>query len=457
MAGFRKRGAVWYYRYRDETGRQIEAKGCRDLGMTKRLAHAAEDRARAIKAGLIDPREAQYAEAERRPLAEHVGDWHRALIARGRVKRYADLARDYVLRLIGMAKATRIGQLTPSGIQIALGDLSLIPGRCGNAGLSDRSVFHHARAGKMFAKWLWKDGRAREDRLAHLTAPKVVHARRRAALSPEDGARLIAAARAGGESYKLSGEDRAILYALALGTGFRANELRSLTPEDFRLDTDPPVVVCRAGYAKNRKEAVQPIRPDLAAMLRPWVATRAAGQAVFGKLSDTAKMIRRDLRAAGLSEDFDFHCLRHTYVTMLVQSGASVKVVQTLARHADPALTLGTYSHVQVFDLARGLDALPALAVSPADAEAAAKTGTYGDSLAHTLPTNRVSTGRGGSDAVVSAASRNPLAPTIPGTVRPKGTQGGESNPFPSSELRVRGSSPLGCVASGRVVWTCRP
>jgi integrase len=97
----------------------------------------------------------------------------------------------------------------------------------------------------MFAKWQWRDGRVREDPLVHLSLPKVVHKRERQALRPEDAARLIATTRTGPRTYELTGEDRASLDALALGTGFRANELRNLTREDFAMEADPPTVTCR--------------------------------------------------------------------------------------------------------------------------------------------------------------------------------------------------------------------
>lgn len=35
-----------------------------------------------------------------------------------------------------------------------------------------------------------------------------------------------------------------------------------------------------------------------------------------------------------------FHALRHSYVTALVRSGATVKQAQVLARHSTPVLTL---------------------------------------------------------------------------------------------------------------------
>jgi integrase len=432
MASLRKRGRSWYVRYRDEHGKQAEVKAGPDQSVARRIAAELEGRVLAIKSGAIDPRERSWADAERKPLTIHVEEWHAGLTAKGRSPRHADASRDRAQRLIDMSKAFRISHLSLSSIQTAVGNLRSLPGRSGNVGLSDRSVFHHVRAIKMFTKWLWRDGRVREDPLAHLSPPTVVHKRERQALSPEEAATLIATTLAGAVSYELTGEDRAILYALALGTGFRANELRHLTPEDFDLDGDLPTVRCRAAYAKNRTEAIQPIRPDLAAILAPWVAQKAPGKPLFGLLSGTAKMIRRDLAAAGLPQTYDFHCLRHSFISHLVQSGTPIKVVQTLARHADPAITLGVYTHVQVFDLARGLERLPALTLAPC--QTTLKTGTHGNTFAHVLPTTPVSEGRDGSHDTLQKKTK--MQSQRDPTRQASG----------SSEPRVRGSSPLGCT-----------
>ena len=109
----------------------------------------------------------------------------------------------------------------------------------------------------MFAKWLWRDGRVREDPLCHLSMGRVVTKRTRNALEPEDAAGLIATTRSEPIRWGMTGEDRCILYAIALGTGFRAKECRSLTPEDFNLDGDQPTITCRAAYT----EEPQPSRP----------------------------------------------------------------------------------------------------------------------------------------------------------------------------------------------------
>jgi integrase len=92
-------------------------------------------------------------------------------------------------------------------------------------------------------------------------------------MTPEEMAYLLRTV----ESYttamhNMPGPDRAMAYRVALGTGFRAKELRSLTPASFDLDADPPTVTVTAGYSKRRRLDVQPIRPDLAELLRPWLA-----------------------------------------------------------------------------------------------------------------------------------------------------------------------------------------
>ena len=88
--------------------------------------------------------------------------------------------------------------------------------------------------------------------------------------------------------------------ALQIGhAAFRAGELRSLTPASFDLDSDSPTVIVAAAHSKRRREDRQPIRQDLADLLRPWLATRPEGERVFAKLpGDTARMLRSDLAAA---------------------------------------------------------------------------------------------------------------------------------------------------------------
>jgi site-specific recombinase XerD len=389
MASLRKRGANWYVRYRDANGKQIEKKCGPDRSVAQRIANGLESQVHAIKTGVADPREAGWAEAERKPLSDHVHDWHAFLIGKGDVVQHADQSRDRVLRLIESARILRISGLTISTAQRALTDLRLIKGRRGRQRLSESSVQHHARAIKSFSRWLWRDGRVREDSLVHLALPEVNDKFTRRSLEPSEAAALIVSTATRPTRAGMTGQDRAIAYAVALGTGFRLGELASLTPENFRLDGVPPCITCEGANTKNGQAAVQPIRPELVAMLGPWLAGKPSGAPVFALDCDNAaRTLRRDLEAAGITAwaDYDFHSLRHSYITQVVKSGASVKICQQLARHADPRLTMNVYSHLTVHDLSHGLEG-----------------------LAHILPTAGVSPGLTGTDSI----------PVIPSPGRP--------------------------------------
>lgn len=414
MASLRKRGKTWYVRSRDANGKQIETKAGPDKSVAQRIANGLESQVQAIKAGVADPREQAWADAERKPLTDHVHDWSAGLIARGKSESYAVQARDKVLRLIEITKAQRIAQLSLSAVTSAVGELRSIKGRYGSASLSDRTVHHHCRAIKSFSRWLCRDGRARVDTLAYLTAPAVVNKRTRMALEAVDAIRLIETTRIEPFRWGMTGTDRSMLYAIAVGSGFRAKECRCLVPESFDLDADPPTITCKAGYTKNHREAVQPIRPELADMLRPWLEGKAPGKPLFTyTITNLARMLREDLEVAGVqeSESYDFHCLRHTYVSMLVKSGCNIKVAQTLARHSDPALTLGVYSHVSLFDITKGLEG-----------------------LAHTLPTSIVSLGLEGTtgNSVISGPVASQAVPT--------------RHAYQTTEPKVTGSNPVGCI-----------
>jgi hypothetical protein len=104
---------------------------------------------------------------------------------------------------------------------------------------------HHAFSLKAFSKWLYKGHRNRLDALADLDLPGVVTQKERRALSLADAQRLILLTPGRKSIYALSGPDRATLYAVALNTGYRANELRHITPEDVNLGVRPSIAFDR--------------------------------------------------------------------------------------------------------------------------------------------------------------------------------------------------------------------
>ncbi len=56
----------------------------------------------------------------------------------------------------------------------------------------------------------------------------------------------------------------------------------------------------------------------------------------------------RDVKPSieGLPEEFGFQDLRHYLASLLIQSGANIKVVQARMRHATAKTTLDTYGHL---------------------------------------------------------------------------------------------------------------
>ena len=97
-----------------------------------------------------------------------------------------------------------------------------------------------------------------------------------------------------------------------------------------------------------------PIPQELALDLSAAVAAFPANGAVVtdgGGRTAAPWMLDRAVRAArdkvpGLPGDFRFHDLRHYLASMLIASGADVKVVQARLRHASAKTTLDVYGHL---------------------------------------------------------------------------------------------------------------
>ena len=77
---------------------------------------------------------------------------------------------------------------------------------------------------------------------------------------------------------------------------------------------------------------------------------------------------------------FDFHGLRHTFLTNLARSGVHPRIMQAMARHSDPKLTLGRYTRIRrSANRVTRLGLLPDL--SDAFKQAQRATGTDGEVL----------------------------------------------------------------------------
>ena len=372
----------WWGRYRDSSGVERRVPLASDKTAAQTMLNELVTREERKAAGLID----QFDEHAKRPLAEHVKDYRRHLESKENATSHIKLTTSYIQKVIAGCGFKVIRDLSASRVATWLSDLR-------TDGRSVRTSNAYLTAIKGFSRWLVRDRRAAEDVLSHLATlnAKVDVRRDRRTLEPTEIAKLVDAARKGEQFRTLTGKDRAVLYHVALTTGLRAGELASLTPQSFDLESDPPTITVEAAYSKHRRRDVLPLRPDVAAIFHKYLAAcgRAGNEPLWpGSWSrkGSAKMIRMDLKAAGiLYEDaakrvFDFHALRHQFISTLARGGAHPKEAQALARHSTITLTMDRYTHLGIMDLTSALDRLPAIPTSDPDKEAAEQraTGTDG-------------------------------------------------------------------------------
>ena len=274
--------------------------------------------------------------------------------------------------------------------------------RDGGRGISKRTYNGDVQHIQQFCDWGVEQGYIAVSPLANvqgLDNPETDIRRTRRAASPEELRRLLDATLKGPEREGMDGHERALLYWFAASTGLRANEIRTLTVGAFNFSNpEEPTVKVKAGYSKHRETDVMPLRPELAAVLQSFFKSRnkmphakAFGGTYQGLTQHTANMLKEDLAATevkdasgkvtleavpyvdGEGQYFDFHGMRHTFITSLQY--VPTRVQQACARHKSSAMT-DRYNHSRETDKRAAIDTLPDLSLPSIQSQAAVKTGT---------------------------------------------------------------------------------
>jgi integrase len=422
----------WYGRYTDAAGKTQRVPLSESKETARRMLNKIAGDAELASVGITDP----FAGQRRRPLPEHLEDYARFLEGKGDCPKHVRQTRrsiadviagcgfrttddlqaspvtDFLARLrdggrarvdlpagqqsytkaemvalLGIHPGSVARMLSAAGLDgVGNGKARRYPREVVAAlqdrlchGAGPRTCNAYLTAMKGFTRWLARDRRIPADPLSHLLGRNAdVDVRRaRRALRREAFADFVRATAEGAPFRGLTGSDRLVLYTLAANTGFRAGELASLTPASFDFDANPPTVTVEAGYSKRRRKDVQPLRADVAAMMKTYLAQRPKAEAVWpGTWHDrAAEMLRDDLAAAGIpyQDDagryFDFHAMRGQFISLLAAKGVHPKVAQALARHSTITLTMDYYTHLDVLDVTGALDKLPGLAVDGVEEE----------------------------------------------------------------------------------------
>jgi integrase len=361
----------WQIEWFDHTGsRQKKSSGTTDKQAAQRIANKIEAEVALRVEGVIDSKLDKFAQDASSPIREHILAYVSSMTAKRRSEAHVVATQVLIEKIATASGFDTLGKLNADKVNAYASELL-------SNGRAARTVQSHLQAIKGFSRWATKTARCPNDPLVTVEIPSVEDDRRlvRRALNHEEWNWLDSITRQSQPAFEMTGQERSMLYATAIQTGLRSNELRSITRGKMHLTVESPFLIAEARSTKNGKPARQYIQPELASELKAYASKKLLGAKVFPMPSKfaTADMFRADLQAARQSwlsmfkdpqerleadasdflrpmnsenETLDFHSLRHTTATWLIQAGADIKTIQSVLRHSDIKLTLDRYGHL---------------------------------------------------------------------------------------------------------------
>lgn len=170
---------------------------------------------------------------------------------------------------------------------------------------------------------------------------------------------------------------QAYAVALQIGwyTGLRVSEVFGLKKEDFDFNNYTINIQRRLEYHDLKKDelytvekmktdaskAVIPMAHSLKDILQEWFTINPYKWVIVdieGKHIHPAAFNAR-LRSVAIKlnvEYFHFHCLRHTFVTSLIENDINPSITKELVRHGNIKTTLDIYTHVKKENKKEALD-----------------------------------------------------------------------------------------------------
>ncbi len=359
------KGSCYYVAWSDVNGKRRMRKAFRDKSLSEQLGAKLEHEVMLRKRGLIDPEVDRLNESSRSPIDQHLASYKKALSNRGTTTKHVTMTSNRLKSVLDGCKVSKLREMTRDNISEFLHELRTRKKKP----IGPRTFNHYVQTLDGFCRWLVSTSRLSRNPLVgieRLNAEVDVRHRRRS-LSPEEMTKLIkSATKSNKDIQRYCGSLRAKLYLFSYLTGLRRKELASLKPTSFELGGEPPTVVVDAACSKHRKRDVLPLHSELVAMLKEWLPTLEADEFLFPLLArkKTWFMVKRDLERVGIAyeteEGFaDFHAAgRHSHITGLLQSGATLTQARELARHGDIRMTM-RYTHIGIKDQAKALADLP--------------------------------------------------------------------------------------------------
>lgn len=212
----------------------------------------------------------------------------------------------------------------------------------------------YLRAVKMFFKWTASEG-LYHNIADNVRAPRIRQDNQhRDALQEEDVRRILDSI----DRSTATGKRDYAMILLSVTCALRIIELQRADIADMKTIAGEPVLFIQ-GKGRDEKDEYKKLVPAVVDAIKDYLQTRPdakSGAPLFTSTSNRAKdlritepgisrIIKTRFRAAGYdSNRITAHSLRHTGVTMLLKSGATLQEAQHYARHASPNTT-GIYAH----------------------------------------------------------------------------------------------------------------
>ena len=394
-----------------------------------------ERRAEKVKGGILTADESAAIDQQDRPLAEHFAAFLEHQKAKGVTRKQIDETRRRFERVAADCGFRKLADLNGTALE-----RWHVAKQGEGMGATTRNAYREACI--TFGNWCVKNRRLLSNPFAGVPKAdaKADPRRKRRALTESELVKLLDVARRRplvdammirrgkrkGEGAAVLREDtrrrlewlgreRELIYKTLVLTGLRKGELASLTVGQLVLDAEPAFLVLDAADEKNREGNSIPLRADLAADLRQWLADKAkaaqdaalavatvafdrnhrkpgnrhqgdagglaghvlplpaavptlpADSLIFTVPAGLVRILDRDLKLAGIPKrdergrTVDVHAIRHTFGTLLSANGVTPRTAQACMRHSTIDLTMNVYTDPKLLDVAGAVESLPAL------------------------------------------------------------------------------------------------
>jgi len=351
MASIKKRrGSNKYYvRYTDHTGKVKDVSThTTDKRLAERKANKIQSKVDERKNGMLDDQAVAFERASKKPLLEHIQEYIADCESQGQDKRRITSKIKHLNDVAAYMNATRLVDLQPDAFRDWLQSLEIAP----------NTVNEYRGTIVSFLNWCKKDGRIRSNLLEHVSKVATIgkKVRKRRALTEDEISRLLLVAKEQDTLNEGKGwSPRHAVYLVALFTGLRKNELRSIAWGD--VDLKNRSLRIREDVGKSKRNDSIPLHESAVQVLEQLQSANVSmGDLVFGSIP-TLDTLKRDYKRAGIplvddaGRTVDFHTLRTTFATRLIKQDVQPSYLQRLMRHADIKTTNEYYTDLRLHDL----------------------------------------------------------------------------------------------------------